>query len=111
MDRKRTGFGTSSGFELAAIGSAVGLGNIWGFPYKTSANGGAAYLFVYLLCILLVGAVAMLAEFGVGHVSDTVQVDSVLETGIEAGYQTLDVLASLVFGAVLVKSAEEKGYH
>ena len=48
MDRKRTGFGTRSGFELAAIGSAVGLGNIWGFPYKTSANGGAAYLFVYL---------------------------------------------------------------
>ena len=67
MDRKRTGFGTSSGFELAAIGSAVGLGNIWGFPYKTSANGGAAYLFVYLLCILLVGAAAMLAEFGVGR--------------------------------------------
>jgi len=48
MDRKRTGFGTRSGFELAAIGSAVGLGNIWGVPYKTSANGGAAYLFVYL---------------------------------------------------------------
>ena len=48
MDRKSTGFGTRSGFELAAIGSAVGLGNIWGFPYKTSANGAAAYLFVYL---------------------------------------------------------------
>ena len=67
MNRKRTGFGTRSGFELAAIGSAVGLGNIWGFPYKTSANGGAAYLLVYLLCILLVGAVTMLAEFGVGR--------------------------------------------
>ena len=67
MDRIRTGFGTRTGFELAAIGSTVGLGNIWGFPYKTSANGGAAYLFVYLLCILLVGAFAMLAEFSVGR--------------------------------------------
>ena len=47
----------------------------------------------------------------IGHVSDTVLVDNVLVTGIEAGYQTLDVLAALVFGAVLVKSAEGKGYH
>ncbi|MBO5556407.1 MAG: sodium-dependent transporter [Oscillospiraceae bacterium] len=67
MERKRTSFSTSIGFELAAAGSAVGLGNLWGFPYKTSANGGAAYLFVYLACILLVGAVAMLAEFILGR--------------------------------------------
>ncbi len=67
MNQKRPGFGTRIGFELAAAGSAVGLGNLWGFPYKTSANGGAAYLFVYLACILLVGAVAMLAEFYIGR--------------------------------------------
>ena len=67
MNQKRPGFGTRIGFELAAAGSAVGLGNLWGFPYKTSANGGAAYLFVYLACILLVGAVAMLAEFTLGR--------------------------------------------
>lgn len=67
MGKKKAGFGTSIGFELAAAGSAVGLGNLWGFPYKTSAFGGAAYLFVYLACILLVGAVAMLAEFAIGR--------------------------------------------
>lgn len=67
MDQKRNGFGTRIGFELAAAGSAVGLGNLWGFPYKASANGGAAYLFVYLACIFLVGAVAMLAEFYIGR--------------------------------------------
>ena len=58
---------SSTGFILAAIGSAVGLGNLWGFPYKASANGGAAYFFVYLACIFLVGAVAMLAEFYLGR--------------------------------------------
>ncbi len=67
MGKRKTGFGTSIGFELAAAGSAVGLGNLWGFPYKTSAFGGAAYLFVYLACILLLGAVAMLAEFIIGR--------------------------------------------
>ena len=67
MEKKKNGFGTSIGFELATVGSAVGLGNIWGFPYKTSANGGAAFLFVYLLCIFLIGAVAMLAEFLIGR--------------------------------------------
>lgn len=67
MEQKRNGFGTRIGFELAAAGSAVGLGNLWGFPYKASANGGAAYLFVYLACIFLVGAIAMLAEFYIGR--------------------------------------------
>ena len=67
MSQKRTGFGTRIGFELAAAGSAVGLGNLWGFPYKASANGGAAYFFVYLACIFLVGAMAMLAEFYIGR--------------------------------------------
>lgn len=67
MEQKRNGFGTRIGFELAAAGSAVGLGNLWGFPYKASANGGAAYFFVYLACIFLVGAVAMLAEFYIGR--------------------------------------------
>ena len=67
MNQKRTGFGTRIGFELAAAGSAVGLGNLWGFPYKASANGGAAYFFVYLACIFLVGAMAMLAEFYIGR--------------------------------------------
>ena len=68
----------------------------------------------FLTPALLLG-LAVLIIIGIvhpiGHISDAVQVESVLETGIQAGYQTLDVLAALVFGAVLVKSATSKGYH
>ncbi|MCF0136999.1 MAG: sodium-dependent transporter [Oscillospiraceae bacterium] len=67
MSNNKTGFGTRTGFALAAAGSAIGLGNLWGFPYKVSANGGSAYLFVYIACILLLGAVAMTAEFSLGR--------------------------------------------
>lgn len=67
MNTKKTGFGTRTGFALAAAGSAIGLGNLWGFPYKMSANGGSAYLFVYVACIILIGAVVMMAEFTIGR--------------------------------------------
>ncbi len=42
-------------FILAATGSAVGLGNIWGFPYKAGTNGGGAFVLIYLTCILIIG--------------------------------------------------------
>ena len=42
-------------FILAATGSAVGLGNIWGFPYKAGTNGGGAFVLIYLLCIVIIG--------------------------------------------------------
>jgi neurotransmitter:Na+ symporter, NSS family len=55
------------GFVLAAAGSAVGLGNIWGFPTQVGRGGGAAFVVVYLVCVLLVCAPIMLAEFAVGR--------------------------------------------
>jgi len=55
------------GFVLAAAGSAVGLGNIWKFPYMTGRNGGGAFVVIYLLCILLVGLPIMMAEFLIGR--------------------------------------------
>ncbi|MGY0504170.1 sodium-dependent transporter [Luteimonas sp. e5] len=54
-------------FILAATGSAVGLGNIWRFPYMTSDNGGAAFVLVYLLCIALVGLPILIAEVLIGR--------------------------------------------
>lgn len=54
------------GFVLATIGAAVGLGNIWRFSYVVGENGGAAFLLVYLLCVLLLGIPLMLAEFAIG---------------------------------------------
>ncbi|WP_435075913.1 sodium-dependent transporter [Halococcus sp. AFM35] len=62
---------TRLGFILAAVGSAVGLGNIWRFPFATSANGGAAFVIVTLLAVLIIGIPALLAEFVIGRRSNT----------------------------------------
>ena len=55
------------GFILAAAGSAIGLGNIWKFPYITGENGGGAFVLVYLLCIAVIGAPVMICEFALGR--------------------------------------------
>lgn len=60
-------FSTGVGVLMATLGSAVGLGNIWKFPYQTGANGGAAFLIVYLLCTVLVGFPIMVAEQMLGR--------------------------------------------
>ena len=64
------------GFIFAAVGSAVGLGNIWQFPFQTGSNGGAAFLVVYLLAVLLIGFPAMLVEFVVGRRAELNPVDA-----------------------------------
>jgi NSS family neurotransmitter:Na+ symporter len=56
-----------TGFMLAAMGSAIGLGNIWKFPYITGEYGGSAFIIVYLFCIALIGLPIMLAEFAIGR--------------------------------------------
>lgn len=58
---------TKIGFILAAAGSAVGLGNIWGFPTQVADNGGAAFIVVYLLCCLIIGFPVMIAELAIGR--------------------------------------------
>jgi len=63
----REHWSTRTGFILAAVGSAVGLGNIWRFPFVTGESGGAGFLVVYLLFIVLVGFPAMLVEFVIGR--------------------------------------------
>ena len=59
---KRANFGTKLGVILASAGSAVGLGNIWRFPYMTGEYGGAAFILTYLGCVLLFGAPIMMAD-------------------------------------------------
>ncbi len=65
----RAQWNSRTGFILAAAGSAVGLGNIWRFPYITGENGGGAFVLVYLICILLVGVPVMIAEIMMGRAS------------------------------------------
>ncbi len=60
-------FASKLGIVLATAGSAVGLGNIWRFPYETGQNGGAAFLIIYLVFLFLLGLPAMLCEFVVGR--------------------------------------------
>ena len=64
---EREQWGTKIGFILAAAGSAIGLGNVWKFPYITGENGGAAFVLVYLLCIVIIGLPIMLAELVIGR--------------------------------------------
>lgn len=68
-NQKRDKFGSSFGVIAAAAGSAVGLGNIWKFPYITGENGGAAFLFVYLAFIVAIGLPVMLSELIIGRKS------------------------------------------
>lgn len=63
----RDGFTSAFGVLAATLGSAVGLGNIWKFPYLTGANGGASFLLVYVLATLLVGLPVMIAEITLGR--------------------------------------------
>lgn len=63
----RDQWNTKVGFILAAIGSAIGLGNIWRFPYATASNGGGAFLIPYLFALITAGIPIMILEFAVGH--------------------------------------------
>lgn len=64
---ERVNFGSKLGVILASAGSAVGLGNIWRFPYETGNHGGAAFILIYLLCILILGMPIMISEFIIGR--------------------------------------------
>lgn len=67
---KRENWGSRLGFILAAAGSAVGLGNIWKFPYMAGENGGGAFLIIYLALVFTIGISVMLAEFVIGRMSE-----------------------------------------
>jgi NSS family neurotransmitter:Na+ symporter len=74
-------WGSRFGFIMAAVGSAVGLGNIWRFPFTTAANGGAAFVVLYLAMLVLVGLPGMLAELAVGRKARLNAVGSYREAG------------------------------
>lgn len=73
------------GFILAGTGAAVGLGNIWKFPYITGENGGGAFVLVYLLCVLLIGIPLMIAELSLGRRAGKSPVNTILDLARESG--------------------------
>lgn len=71
MEQKTNKFVSKAGFILACVGSAVGMANVWGFPYKLGSNGGGAFLLIYILFVILFGYVGLSAEYAIGRRSGT----------------------------------------
>ena len=69
--KKNNRFASKWGFVLACAGSAVGMANVWGFPYKVGSSGGGAFLLIYLFFIILFGYVGLSAEYAIGRLSGT----------------------------------------
>jgi NSS family neurotransmitter:Na+ symporter len=67
ISHERDAWKSRIGFVLAAAGSAIGLGNIWRFPYVTGQNGGAAFVVLYIIFVILIGIPVMVAELAVGR--------------------------------------------
>lgn len=82
--KKRGVWASKAGFVLAAAGSAVGLGNLWRFPYITGENGGGIFVILYLICIAFVGFPIMIAEVMIGRRSQKSVVGSFLSLGNKA---------------------------
>ena len=76
-------------FVLAATGSAVGLGNIWGFPYKAGTEGGAAFVLIYLLCIVAIGVPIMISEILIGRRSGNSPINAMKKSALDSGASSL----------------------
>lgn len=74
-------WGSKFGFIMAAAGSAVGLGNIWRFPYITGQNGGGAFVMVYIMCVLLIGVPLLFTEMGLGRFTKKSTIGAFKDTG------------------------------
>ena len=68
---KRSHWNSRLSFILVAVGSAVGLGNIWKFPYIAGENGGGAFVLIYLICIMAIGLPIFIAELYIGQKSQS----------------------------------------
>ena len=93
-------------FILAASGSAVGLGNIWGFPYKAGTNGGGAFVLIYLGCILVIGLPIMISEIIIGRRAGNSPVNAMRRVAIDSNQSTLwrFVGWSGIFAGILILS-------
>lgn len=77
IGRKTDTWGSRFGFIMAAVGSSVGLGNFWRFPYSAGENGGGAFIILYLFCVLLVGLPLLMAEYAIGRKSGMSAIEGV----------------------------------
>jgi neurotransmitter:Na+ symporter, NSS family len=100
-DQDRGQWGSKFGFIMAAAGSAVGLGNIWRFPYITGQNGGGAFVLVYVVCVILIGIPMILTELGLGRMAGQSTVGAFKNTGANKFWMLAPFLALSVSFFVL----------
>jgi NSS family neurotransmitter:Na+ symporter len=93
-------------FILAATGSAVGLGNIWGFPYKAGTNGGGAFVLIYLGCILIIGLPIMISEIVIGRKAGNSPINAMKNVALESKKSSLWQVVgwSGIFAGILILS-------
>ncbi|MEN0651543.1 MULTISPECIES: sodium-dependent transporter [Hyphobacterium] len=92
------------GFLMAAIGSSVGLGNFWRFPYTAGENGGAAFILIYLVCVALIGFPVLMAELAVGRYGQKSAIGSVAKVAADNGSSKLWTITGVIglIGGILV---------
>lgn len=95
-DKGRGQWGSKFGFIMAAAGSAVGLGNIWRFPYITGENGGGAFVLVYLLCVILIGVPLLFTEMGFGRFTKKGTIGAFKDTGANPIFMGLGAILALM---------------
>ncbi len=102
----REGWSSRSAFILAAVGSAVGLGNMWRFPAEAGANGGGAFVLFYILCVVVMGLPVLLSEVIIGRHGQSNAPASVRKMAKESGLSpSWDIFAKFgVLGAFMVVS-------
>ncbi len=95
IEQTRSQWGSKFGFILAASGSAIGLGNIWRFPYTAGEHGGAAFVLIYLICVLVIGLPVLIAELVLGRYSQRNPVGAIKKIVPKGLWQLLGYLGVL----------------
>lgn len=93
--KNRENFTSRAGFVISCIGAAVGLGNIWMFPYRLGQNGGAAFLIPYFIFVLILGSTGLITEFAFGRGAEGGAL-----TGIKKGFKNKDLRGGAFFGFI-----------
>lgn len=99
--QEREHFGSKLGVIMASAGSAIGLGNIWKFPYEVGQNGGAAFIFIYLGCIIFIGLSVVIAEYVIGRRSDSNAVGAFKKLAPKTGWWGVGMMGVISAVAIL----------
>ena len=98
---KKAEFASKLGLIAATVGSAIGLGNVWRFPAEAQANGGAAFLIIYVACVIILGIPVMVSEFALGRAGGSDAIGSFKNLHAHKGWWFVGALAILASYMIL----------